>query len=78
MNVIYLKGELSFWIIQHNLFTYILPHSILKASQSHMSISCFMISFANNDQNFEMPDSVNYYKYKGSAMEHSQDQPNAG
>jgi len=30
-----------------------------------MSISCFMISFANNYQNFEMPDSVNYYKYKG-------------
>lgn len=47
MDVIYLKGELSFWIIQHNLFTYILPYSILRALQSPMSNSCFMISFPN-------------------------------
>lgn len=32
MNVIYLQGELSFWIIQHNLFTYRLPHSIFAIS----------------------------------------------
>lgn len=31
MDVIYLKGELSFWIIQHNLFTYILPCSVFKS-----------------------------------------------
>lgn len=31
MDDIYLKGELSFWIIQHNLFTYILPQSIFKS-----------------------------------------------
>lgn len=41
MNVIYMKGELSFWIIQHNLFTYILLHTIFKS----LSISYVYQSF---------------------------------
>lgn len=31
MDAIYLKGQLYFWIRQHNLFIYILPYSIFKS-----------------------------------------------
>ena len=71
MDVIYLKGELSLWIIQHNLFTYILPHSIFKRLANLICLSVALWSVLQTTIKMsKMNDNVNYYKYKWSTMKH--------
>lgn len=71
MDIIYLKGELSFWIIQHNLFTYILPHSIFKRLANLLRLSVALWSVLQTTiKTSKMTDNVNYYEYKRSTMKH--------
>lgn len=71
MDIIYLKGELSFWIIQHNLFTYILPHSIFKRLANLLRLSVALWSVLQTTiKTSKTTDNVNYYEYKRSTMKH--------
>lgn len=71
MDIIYLKGELSFWIIQHNLFTYILPHSIFKRLANLLCLSVALWSVLQTTIKMsKMTDNINYYEYKQSTMKH--------
>lgn len=70
MDVICLKEEFFFWIIQHNLFTYILPYSIFKSPPSFLCLSVVLWSvFQTSSKMYNSDITINMKKAQQTFIE---------